>query len=230
MTFAKKFAAAIFLTLLLGASAAQAQTAISDKRIQDAAARFAPHTAFIDSLACAWRQDPAPVLAIVAPEWVRYSLVRDLMETQALEWAYVRLGRSAADFSIGPCQMKPSFIEDLENALPPCLKAHFAYKTDNSVLQRKLRLARLKDLSWQFHYAFAFYALCRERFELPDGEAAQASFIAAAYNYGFTRPEEEICRWEGEQVFPYGRAFRGPQESYSQAALRFYERFRKKST
>jgi hypothetical protein len=226
MTLAKKFAAAIFVTLLLGAPAAQAQTAISDKRIQDAVDKIATHSAFIDSLACAWRQDPAPAIALVAPEWVRYSMVRDLMETQALEWAYVRLGRSAADFSIGPCQMKPSFIEDLEKALPPCLQPHFSYKTDDPVRQRKLRVTRLKDLRWQFRYAFAFYALCRDWYDLPEDEAQRVSFAAAAYNYGFTRPEAEIRRWEGERVFPYGRAFRGPQESYAEVALRFLKYFK----
>jgi hypothetical protein len=146
-------------------------------------------------------------------------MVRDVMETAALEFAYVRFGREAADFSIGPFQMKPSFIEDLEKA------AGIGYAAADPALQRRLRLQRLKDIRWQFYYAFSFYAHSQNRFAavLAAEESQQLAFIASAYNFGFTRPVNAIEKWQQAEVFPYGSAFRGQQESYAQVALRFYE-------
>ncbi len=211
------------LSLLLFATVATpAQTAISQKRIEEVVSHFETHAALIDSLACAFNLDAIPVLSVVGPEWVRYSMVRDMMETKALEFAYVRFGREAADFSIGPFQMKPSFIEDLEKA------AGIGYASADPSMQRRLRLQRLKDIRWQFYYAFAFYAHSQNRFAavLAAGESQQLAFIASAYNFGFTQPVHSIEKWQEVAVFPYGGAFRGRQESYAQVALRFYELLR----
>ena len=49
--------------------------------------------------------------AIFFPELIRYSFIRDLLETTALEYLYIENGKNYADFSIGRMQMKPSFIE-----------------------------------------------------------------------------------------------------------------------
>lgn len=202
------------------------QTAISSKRIEEVVAHFEAHSDLIDSLACAFNLDAIPVLSVVGPEWVRYSMVRDLMETKALEFAYVRFGREAADFSIGPFQMKPSFIEDLEKAgtgMPG-----LGFSTPDPVLQRRLRVQRLKEVRWQFFYAFAFYAISQNRFAavLADDESQQLALIASAYNFGFTKSISSIEKWQTAAVFPYGSSFRGQQESYAHAALRFYEMLR----
>ena len=53
-------------------------------------------------------------MAVVFPELIRYSLVMDLLETSAVELGYVKYGAGFTDFSIGQFQMKPSFIEHLE--------------------------------------------------------------------------------------------------------------------
>lgn len=205
--------------LLFTSSLTPAQTAISQKRIEEVVSHFETHAALIDSLACAFNLDAIPVLSVVGPEWVRYSMVRDMMETKALEFAYVRFGREAADFSIGPFQMKPSFIEDLEKV------AGIGNGAAESSMQRRLRLQRLKDMRWQLYYAFAFYAHSQNRFAavLAAEESQQLAFIASAYNFGFTRPVQAIEKWQEAEVFPYGGAFRGRQESYARVALRFYE-------
>ncbi|MBK7407235.1 MAG: hypothetical protein IPJ40_03590 [Saprospirales bacterium] len=215
---------------LFGASWLPAQTAVSDKRIEAVVSHFESHSDIIDSLACVFDQDAIPVLAVVGPEWVRYSMVRDLMETAALEFAYVRFGAEAADFSIGPFQMKPSFIEDLEIAvgqaadLPAHIPFTMAYSTSDPVLQRRVRIQRMKDLRWQYFYAFAFFSLSQNRFAdlLSADTNQQIAFFAAAYNFGFTRPAPSIEKWQSVEVFPYGSAFLGKQESYSGVALRFY--------
>lgn len=220
-----------FFVAFWGVAALPAQTAISDKRIEGVVAHFEAHTALIDSLACVFDEDAIPVLAVVGPEWVRYSMVRDLMETAALEFAYVRYGAETADFSIGPFQMKPSFVEDLEKAiqeasyLPRHLQFSCAYSTSDPVFQRRVRIQRMKDLRWQYFYAFAFYILSQNRFadHLSVQTTDQIGFIASAYNFGFTRPVAAIENWRNAEVFPYGSAFLGRQESYSGVALRFYE-------
>lgn len=211
-----------FAIMLFVAGISPAQTAISQKRIEEVVAHFETHATLIDSLACAFNLDAIPVLSVVGPEWVRYSMVRDLMETKALEFAYVRFGREAADFSIGPFQMKPSFIEDLERA------AGIGYAAADPAMQRRLRLQRLKDIRWQFYYAFAFYAHSQNRFAavLAADESQQLAFIASAYNFGFTRSVDAIEKWKQAAVFPYGGAFRGKQEPYARVALRFYEMLR----
>ncbi len=54
-------------------------------------------------------------ISIVLPELIRWNALQDIMETTALELLYVEKGKDGADFSIGYFQMKPSFIENLEN-------------------------------------------------------------------------------------------------------------------
>ena len=216
---------------LFGVISLQAQRAISDQRVEAVLSRFEKHSNLIDSLACVFDQDAIPVLAVVGPEWVRYSMVRDLMETSALEFAYVRFGPEAADFSIGPFQMKPSFIEALEAAIgeaedfPLHIQFTVAYATSNPVLQRKVRLQRMKEIRWQYYYAFAFYILSQDRFRdhFSTKSTNPVAFIASAYNFGFTRPVAAIESWQHEEVFPYGNSFLGKQESYAQVSLRFYE-------
>ena len=53
-------------------------------------------------------------VAVVFPELVRYSALRDYMETAAVKALYLQKGVKGADFSIGRFQMKPSFAEDIE--------------------------------------------------------------------------------------------------------------------
>ena len=70
-------------------------------------------------------------VAVVFPELVRYSALRDKMEITLLKALYINLGDNYANFSIGQFQMKPSFAEMI------CEQA-------NSVLNRRsgIRLKR----------------------------------------------------------------------------------------
>ncbi|HMR44504.1 MAG TPA: hypothetical protein PKC40_11755, partial [Saprospiraceae bacterium] len=64
-----------------------------------------------------FKQNPREVMAVVFPEMIRYNLVKDFFETSALELIYANLGSREVDFSIGIFQMKPSFIEKLEDII-----------------------------------------------------------------------------------------------------------------
>ncbi len=48
--------------------------------------------------------------AVVFPELMRYNLLQNLIETEALELLYIQAGSKQIDFSIGNFQMKPSFV------------------------------------------------------------------------------------------------------------------------
>ena len=54
--------------------------------------------------------------AVVHPETERYVRLQDVLETTAVAGTYVVSGSSGFDFSLGPFQMKPSFVEELEKA------------------------------------------------------------------------------------------------------------------
>jgi len=60
-------------------------------------------------------------IAIIFPELVRYSALRDKMEITLLKALYINLGENYANFSIGQFQMKPSFAEMVREQAPDAL-------------------------------------------------------------------------------------------------------------
>jgi hypothetical protein len=57
-------------------------------------------------------------IAVIFPELVRYSALRDKMEITLLKALYINLGEDYANFSIGQFQMKPSFAEIIREKAP----------------------------------------------------------------------------------------------------------------
>lgn len=172
----------------------------------------------VEALACETGQDPDWALAIIAPELLRYNQVRDLAETAALEWAYIRGGSQVADFSIGRFQMKPSFIEAMERSahcLPASSAKFFRYGPLSHAAIRRERLDRLKNFDWQLRYAFLYLELARVYF------GDDLRLIATAYNYGFDRPEREIRNWSEVRAFPFGRKYQGEQFAYWEVSSRY---------
>ena len=185
----------------------------------------------IDRIAAQYRCDRLEVLSIVFPELIRYSRFKDFFETKVLEQLYVLKGNSKADFSIGFFQMKPSFVEDLEYHVQniPGLKTDFQeiieYDVTSEESQRYERIERLKSLEWQVKYAFCYYYImqkCYEGHRFEDDEA-RLRFFATAYNFGFTRPFDEIEAWMSEKAFPYGKKFKIEQFAYCELSAAFYK-------
>jgi len=113
--------------------------------------------------------------AVVFPELIRYHLLRDLFETESLKLIYVEEGSQIIDFSIGLFQMKPSFVENIENYLQkyPCLTEstnNFSkindFKTSEIKKIRTQRIERLQQTDWQILYLSAFMSICYHRFVL----------------------------------------------------------------
>jgi hypothetical protein len=170
---------------------------------------------------------PASFLfAIVAPELTQYSYLSNKLETYSLKVFYVQSGKSYADFSIGFFQMKPSFIERLEDSLQTKTHLHAKFKNclmpnPDSRKARAERVQRLSQFEWQLEYLALFCELVRERFpaksELP--ETDRLVFYSAAYNTGFHKPEELIGQMAQRALFPH---FSRVKYRYSDIALCFY--------
>jgi len=138
--------------------------------------------------------NPAFALAIVFPEIIRYSAIRDWAETKALEVLYVQYGSPYADFSVGRFQIKPSFAELLDSNRPTA--------ADPASI-RLQRLHRLQDIKGQLHYLILF---CKQmEIHFPEYRTAKPEeklrFYATAYNTGFHKSKEQILRHLGQSEF-----------------------------
>ena len=172
-------------------------------------------------------------LAIAFPELLRWNAFNDFLETAAVELIYIQSGSKSNDFSIGHFQMKPSFIEQVENYVT----THDALKTfDYVVIKgktdvecRKERIYRLKQWAWQLRYAHVFWLVAQDKFKHRTFKNKQerVRFYATAYNYGFFRPENEIETWLNIAQFPYGSKYKGEQVAYGDLAVEFFDNYAK---
>ncbi|TAE76336.1 MAG: hypothetical protein EAZ85_00245 [Bacteroidetes bacterium] len=168
--------------------------------------------------------------AIVFPEIVRYSDIKNFIEVKTLELLYVNGGESYANFSIGRFQMKPSFIETLEKQLEKYkypTKNIFNYKYKDIKEERKERIKRLSNLTWQLLYLKAFCWVVQKIFAHKkfNNETERVRFYAAAYNFGFLQSEQKITNWQSSKSFPYGKI--QPKEKqfiYAEIAVDYFEK------
>jgi hypothetical protein len=166
------------------------------------------------------------IFAIVAPELTQYSYLGDKLETYSLKVFYVQNGRAYADFSIGLFQMKPSFVERMEDSLQTKTHLHAEFgdclmPASGSREARAERVRRLGLPEWQFEYLALFCRLLRERFpsksELcPDDMLA---FYSTAYNTGFHKSEDLIAQMAQRALFPH---FSRTKYRYGDIAQCFY--------
>jgi hypothetical protein len=170
-------------------------------------------------------------LAVVAPEIANYNLLKDQVEYRMLEVFYVEKGKDYANYSVGPFQMKPIFVEQLEQELNQRselkdLSAAFQYHSTDLFEIRKMRVRRLKTVYWQLRYLMLYHQIIRLRF--PDlqekSTEEQLQFLAAAYNRGYTHSKETILKWMQTAWFPnYGEP---PSFIYSELAVDFWKKIR----
>lgn len=169
------------------------------------------------------------LVSILFPERIRYSIISDYIETEINENLYTNLGSEYVDFSIGHFQMKPSFIEKIEDYVSKneefkaCFSNNLKYKTNLIKEIRIERIKRLKSFTWQLKYAEIFYSIVVKKFDLEQyNETKKVEFFAAAYNFGFDKNQQKIEESIGETYFPYGNSYPGEQYSYSKIASFFY--------
>lgn len=157
-------------------------------------------------------------VATIYPELLRYSIFKDFFELSALELLYINMGKNAADFSIGHFQMKPSFAEKIEQELVKNgLKQKYAKickLSADDASNRRIRLERLKNASWQNLYLVAFLELAKLKLG-PSGNY-NVKHIAALYNLGLDAPLATIKNWINTCSFPYGAAQKNNPFSYAE--------------
>ena len=216
----------VFLILLFFQSIDYRSVLKSD--YQKAVQFISDHSKLFLKYSSATNTDPEVIISVLFPEAIRYSIINDYIETKSLEIAYVYSG--SADFSIGFFQMKPSFVESLEEYIKTHPENLVKYDTllipgDNTLPEiRRIRLERLKKLEYQIVYANCLYDIMKIIY--PDiflyDKSYQIKFISTAYNHGFLTGQEEILEYSSKAFFPLSGKNNTPKHVYSEISLYFF--------
>lgn len=170
-------------------------------------------------------------IAVIFPELVRYSALRDKLETTMLKTLYRNLGDDYADFSIGHFQVKPSFAEKIRKESRMLngrrMKNMFRESTSYTNI-REYRSAIISDLEnpeSEFSYIMAFFKICEKHFpvEFPD-EETKIRFLSAAYNTGFWKSKEEIEKMSHSKFYNI-KLFSTGNYSYADVSLFWYKKY-----
>ena len=220
------------MLLILNVQAVRAQNNFDEifgADYQDAIEYLDENKAHIDDVIGNRNGDAEVLLPVVFPELVRYSIIRDQIETTGLKIFYVHTADEFpkfSNFSIGRFQMKPRFVEELEEAVVALgLLDRFAdvveFPTDEGKEIRRLRVQRLESAEWQAIYLSCFGAVMDARFSdgMWNSIDEKITFYATAYNHGFNASEDEISRWKDVALFPYGAGHAGRQYVYADVSL-----------
>lgn len=173
------------------------------------------------------KSERVQILSIAFPEILRYDSYSDYLETSSNRILYVEEGKNSSDFSTGYFQMKPSFIENLENyvANTPNLKNYnwILIQKKNEIEARKERINRLEDFQWQLRYLKAFWYIADHKFQNIDfkTETDRIRFFSTAYNYGFTKPEKEITNYQSAKKFSPRKISNAKKLAFSDFSIDF---------
>lgn len=176
---------------------------------------------------------PYPLaIAVIFPELVRYSALRDRMEITLLKALYINLGDQYANFSVGRFQMKPSFAaairEQAQTVMPRRSGISFPLITDTVDIKeyRKSIIADLEDPESEFRYLIVFFKICDRSFRTNRMEEVEKlKFLATAYNYGFNKSSEEINRMTGMKFFNT-KLFNTVNYPYADVSLFWYTHYK----
>ncbi len=170
-------------------------------------------------------------IAIVFPELVRYSALRDKMEITMLKTLYRNLGDDYADFSIGIFQVKPSFAEEIQERVfsgtDREMKALFRKKSSfpNKRLFRASVIEDLENPETELNYIIAFYKICEKRFKNTwTDEKSRIRFFSTAYNTGFIKKADDIESMSDKKFFNT-KLFRTENYSYADVSLFWYDQY-----
>lgn len=169
-------------------------------------------------------------VAVVFPELIRYSALKDKMEITLLKSLYTYYGNEYADFSVGVFQMKPSCAEAVLSVISKNkgsrLAAYFG-KLHRGLSEQALRASIVREMEkpeTQFQYVVALLKALDDRFENKQwkGEDERVKFYATAYNAGFTNREEYIRDQSERKTFHTGLLNTGNCYSYAEVSIAFF--------
>ncbi|MBR3976797.1 MAG: hypothetical protein IKJ95_03125 [Bacteroidaceae bacterium] len=169
--------------------------------------------------------------SIVAPEVSQYDAFKDFLEIGIMKKRYVADG--SCDYSIGYFQMKPSFVESLENEVfkSASLKKKYgkmlAYSRGKSKRTvRKERLDRLSETEWQIRYLAIYVDVAKQRtakWGLKSSEE-KLRYWASMYNAGFYLSKARVKQRQTVRQFPRSTT----KYNYSAVAVELYRRLLKR--
>jgi hypothetical protein len=172
-------------------------------------------------------------VAVIFPELVRYSALRDKMETAVLKALYINLGETYANFSIGVFQIKPSFasfIREEYHSVKGGKSAITFRKSKSYDDQRDYRseiVTDLEDPVKQMKYIAAFIQLCEKKFRVSRmNEHDRVIFMAAAYNCGINKDRKSIENMISRKFYNT-KLIRTENYSYSDVSIYWYNQFKK---
>jgi hypothetical protein len=170
-------------------------------------------------------------VAIIFPELVRYSALRDKIEITLLKALYINLGEEYANFSIGPFQMKPSFGEMIREQAREAMGSRagklFKAKSDFDDIKsfRASIVSDLEDPKIQLNYLIAFIKICEKNFNLKSRtDDEKVLFLATAYNYGFWKMADQIENMIDKKYFST-TIIKTVNYSYSDVSLFWYKKY-----
>jgi hypothetical protein len=166
--------------------------------------------------------------AIVFPEVIRYSAIRDMVEMHGLITLYVQYGSAYSDFSVGRFQMKPSFALQVEKDAKLLTASKEAIlnslDTSDTPKARLERIQRLNSETWQIQYLIGFIDIMDHIYgnTFSADIAGKLKFFATAYNCGYTKPEPVIRKKMKEKHFHTALLRSDVCYNYGDIALDFY--------
>jgi hypothetical protein len=177
------------------------------------------------------KNEKVQILSIAFPEMLRYDSYSDYLETSSNKILYVNEGKKASDFSTGYFQMKPSFIEDLENYVTNTddLKQYnwIIIQKKDEIESRKERISRLGNFQWQLRYLKVFWYVAEYKYQNIDFKTTHEKirFFATAYNYGFTKPEKEITKYQFIKKFSPGEMTDSKKFAFADFSIDFIKTY-----
>jgi hypothetical protein len=175
-------------------------------------------------------------IAVIFPELVRYSALRDKMEIALLKTLYINLGDDYANFSIGHFQMKPSFAEMIHTLAPATLDRKSVNtikgkkKYSDIINFRKSIVMDLEDPRTQFSYLILFLKICNKKYNIDIKDEPKAvKFLSTAYNYGIDKSASQIENMTDAKYFNT-KLFKTENYSYADVSLFWYNQFIKCKT
>jgi hypothetical protein len=171
-------------------------------------------------------------IAVIFPELVRYSALRDKMEITLLKTLYVNLGEEYANFSIGQFQMKPSFAELIRLRAPEVMnrRSGIVFKSESDFDDirnfRKSIVSDLEDIRTEFNYLVAFMKICEKSYKTDSNDnLSRLKFIATAYNYGIDKTSSQIENMMDKKFFNT-KLFKTENYSYADVSLFWYKQYK----
>jgi hypothetical protein len=170
-------------------------------------------------------------IAIIFPELIRYSALRDRMETAMLKTLYINLGETYANFSIGVFQMKPSFASEIREEAQSAMerRSEITFRGSKSYADirdfRKEIIADLENPETELKYLVVFIKICEKKYRTGAmDQQSRVKFLSTVYNCGIKNKMEEIESMSNKKFFNT-KLFSTENYSYSDVSAFWYKEF-----